>query len=169
MKSDIVRRSDPESRQRVGPHYDDQGAWPPRRRRHWLRNLVVFGAIALIVAAAVGVYQRIAGQPQATSSQDGQTVYDQATVTPGQLHLTYKVQYAYRAYTAQASATQTDPNLQDCTFLIFGCRPATATETVKITAFMEAGIDYDANPPKLAFGPGKTVTVTVSTPTLLNF
>src|SRR5436853_347435 len=84
-----------------------------------------------IEAAAVGVYQRSAGHTQPTSSQGGQTVYDQPTVTPGQLHLTYKVQYAYREYTAQDSATQTDANMQDCTFLIFGCRPATATETVK--------------------------------------
>ncbi len=169
MKSGNVRLSDPEPRQRVQPRYDDRGSWPPRRRRHWFRNLIVFAAIALIVAVALGVYQRIAGQTQTASSQPGQTVYDQATVTPGQLHLTYKVQYAYREYTAQDSATQTDPNMQDCAFLIFGCHPASATETVKITAFMEAGIDYEANPPKLAFGPGKTVTVTVSTPTLLNF
>lgn len=169
MKSGTVRLSDPEPRQRVRPRYDDQGSWPPRRRRHWFRNIVVFAVIALIVAVALGVYQRIAGQTQPASSQPGQTVYDQATVTPGQLHLTYKVQYAYREYTAQDSATQTDPNMQDCAFLIFGCHPASATETVKITAFMEAGIDYDANPPKLAFGPGKTVTVTVATPTLLNF
>ena len=171
MKSETVRLSDPEprQRQRVQPRYDDQDAWPRRRRRHWFRNLVVFAVIALIVAVAAGVYQRIAGQTQPTLNQPGQTVYDQPTVTPGQLHLTYKVQYAYREYTAQDSATQTDPNIQDCAFLIFGCRPATATETVKITAFMEAGIDYDANPPKLTFGPGKTVTVTVSTPTSLNF
>lgn len=169
MKNDTVRLSDPEPRQRVHPRYDDHGASPPPRRQHWLRNLVVFAIIALIVAGAVGVYQRIAGQTQPAGSQPGQTVYDQATVTPGQLHLTYKVQYAYREYTAQDSATQTDPNMQDCTFLIFGCSPATATETVKITAFMEAGIDYDANPPKLTFGPGKTVTVTLSTPTFLNF
>jgi hypothetical protein len=169
MKTEIASRSDPELRRRVYPRYDDQDVLPPRKRRHSFRNLVVFAAIALILAAALGVYQRIAGQPQSASSQPGQTVYDQATVTPGQLHLTYKVQYAYRVYTAQDSATQTDPNIQDCAFLIFGCKPASATETVKITAFMEAGIDYDANPPKLAFGPGKTVTVTVSTPTLLNF
>lgn len=169
MKSETVRLSDPEPRQRIQPRYDDQDSLPPRRRRHWFRNLVVFAAIALIVAVAAGVYQRIAGQTQPALNQPGQTVYDQPTVTPGQLHLTYKVQYAYRAYTAQDSATQTDPNMQDCAFLIFGCRPASATETVKITAFMEAGIDYDANPPKLAFGPGKTVTVTLSAPTFLNF
>lgn len=169
MKSGTVRLSDPEPRQRVRPRYDDRDTWPPRRRRHWFRNLIVFAAIALIAAVALGVYQRVAGQAQPASSQPGQTVYDQATVTPGQLHLTYKVQYAYREYMAQDSATQTDPNMQDCAFLIFGCHPASATETVKITAFMEAGIDYEANPPKLAFGPGKTVTVTVTTPTLLNF
>jgi hypothetical protein len=169
MRSETARLSDPEPRQRAQPRYADQGTSPPRRRKHWFRKLVTFAVIALIVAGAVGVYQRIAGQTQPTLSQPGQTVYDQPTVTPGQLHLTYKVQYAYREYTAQDSATQTDPTMQDCIFLIFGCRPATATETVKITAFMEAGIDYDANPPKLAFGPGKTVTVTVSTPTLLNF
>lgn len=169
MRSGTVRLPDPEPRQRVRPRYDDQDPLPPRRRRHWFRNLIVFAIIALIVAVALGVYQRIAGQTQPAASQPGQTVYDQATVTAGQLHLTYKVQYAYREYTAQDSATQTDPNMQDCAFLIFGCHPASATETVKITAFMEAGIDYDANPPKLVFGPGKTVTVTVSTPTLLNF
>ncbi len=169
MKAEIARRSDPELRRRVYPRYDDQNGLPPRKRRHSFRNLVVFAVIALIVAAALGVYQRIAVQTQPALSQPGQTVYDQPTVTPGQLHLTYKVQYAYREYTAQDSATQTDPNMQDCAFLIFGCKPASATETVKITAFMEAGIDYDANPPKLAFGPGKTVTVTVSTPTFLNF
>ena len=172
MNIETTRRSDPELRRRVYPRYDDEDDLPPRRRRqrrHWLRNLVVFAAVALIVAGAVGVYQRIAGQTQPAASQSGQTVYDQPTVTAGQLHLTYKVQYAYQEYTAQDSATQTDPNIQDCAFLIFGCKPASATETVKITAFMEAGMDYDANPPKLAFGPGKTVTITVATPTFLNF
>lgn len=172
MKSETEQRSHQEPRQRFYPRYDDEGAPPTRkrrRRRPWFRILVVCAAIALIVAVAVGVYQRIAGLTQPASSQAGQTVYDQPTVTPGQLHLTYKVQYAYREYIAQDSATQTDPNMQDCTFLIFGCKPASATETVKITAFMEVGIDYDANPPKLAFGPGKTVTITVSSPTFLNF
>src|SRR5713101_2432719 len=100
MRSETVRLSDPEPRQRVQPRYDDRGP-SPRRRKHWFRNLVTFAVIALIVAEAVGVYQRIAGQTQPASSQPGQTVYDQPTVTPGQLHLTYKVQYAYREYTAQ--------------------------------------------------------------------
>src|SRR6266852_3293165 len=95
MRSETVRLSDPEPRQRVQPRYDDQGTSPPRRRKHWFRNLVVFAVIALIVAGAVGVYQRIDGQTQSTLSQPGQTVYDQPTVTPGPLHLPYKVQSAH--------------------------------------------------------------------------
>lgn len=74
MKSETVRHSDPETRQQVRPLFDDQHTSPPRRRRHWLRNILVFAALALIVAGAVGVYQRIAGQTQPTLSQPGQTV-----------------------------------------------------------------------------------------------
>ncbi len=95
------------------------------------------------------------------------------TITAGQIHLTNVVQYAYQDFQARESATVTDQNVQEChPFWPFGCQPVTVTETVTCSAFVEAGINYDATPPKLAFGSGssaKTVTVTVVSPTFLNY
>ena len=140
----------------------------PRRSRGKYIVLAVI-VLAVVSAGLVGI-----GKLSQLFQIHNATVTTAApTITAGQIHLTNVVQYAYQDFQAKESATVTDQSVQEChPIWPFGCQPVSVTETVTCSAFVEAGIDYDANPPKLAFGSGssaKTVTVTVVSPTFLNF
>ena len=140
----------------------------PRRRRG--KYIVLAVIVITLVTAGIAGYGKIS---QFFQTHNAAVTTAAPTITVGQIHLTNVVQYAYQDFKARESATVTDQNVQEChPFWPFGCEPVTVTEIVTCSAFVEAGIDYDVNPPKLEFGSGsnaKTVIVTVESPTFLNY
>jgi len=146
---------------------------PPKRRHGWIRMMVVALIIFVFLIVGIGVHEKIDQLFQFFQPHNASVTTAAPTITAGQIHLTNVVQYAYQDFQAREAATVTDQNVQEChPFWPIDCQPVSVTETVTCTAFVEAGIDYDAYPPKLDFGSGsnaKTVTVTVVSPTFLNY
>ena len=146
---------------------------PPRRRRGRIKMVAVALIVMVLLAVGIGVHDKIDQLLQFFQPHNASVTTAAPIITAGQIHLTNVVQYASQDFQATESATVTDQNVQECQpFWPINCQPASVTETVKCTAFVEAGINYDANPPKLAFGSGsnaKTVTITVVSPTFLNY
>lgn len=161
-----------EPRRHVMPVYSQPYYVPlrsPRRRRGWIKYVVMAVIGLLIASAAIRVgWEKITQLFQPPGNVVVTTT--ETTITPGQIHLTNTVTYATQQFQAKKSATVTDPHVQDCHMLwIFDCQPASVTETVTCQATMGAVTDYDQNKPKLVFGPDKTVTITVVQPSLVDY
>ena len=155
------------------PSYVFVRTLPPRRRWGRIRTMVVALIVMVLLAVGIGVHDKIGQLLQFFQPHNASVTTAAPIISAGQIHLTNVVQYATQDFQARESATVTDQNVQEChPFWPINCQAVSVTETVTCTAFVEAGINYDANPPKLAFGSGsnaKTVTVTVVSPTFLNY
>src|SRR5947209_6329381 len=142
---------------------------PPKRRRGWIRMMVVALIVIVLLAAGIGVLNKFGQFLQFFLPHQSATVaVAPPTITVGQIHLTNTVIYATQDFAAKEAATVTDPNVQECHILgIFDCQPVSVMETVTCNATMQAGTAYDEHPAKLVFGSGasaKTVTITVVSP-----
>jgi hypothetical protein len=146
---------------------------PPKRRRGWIRAIVVALIAFVFLAGGIGLYTKMGQLFQFFQPHNASVTLAAPRISAGQIHLTNVVQYAYQDFQATESATVTDQSVQEChPFWPINCQPVSVTETVTCTAFVEAGIDYDAHPPRLDFGSGstaKTVTITVVSPTFLHY